>query len=235
MVELHELLSKLETGMGFTANICRGCNASGVPLKACAGCHTAFYCSPDCQRADWKTHKKICRQAQAAEQDSGVDMQTVKSLAYQVFQDNLFDVRRAIGRLLATDVSLHLSDVAIVMEVGTSRGSSSQQRQPFELYLVSEWEARHNIPPEWFYPGTEVYESNLTNFLMALQNLRATMTENMFLVIAMHNDSPTMLRLSMSHPTADLELSEADLRQTANMPDLEYAMRFRAIQRRCGS
>ena len=29
-------------------------------LKKCAKCSTTPYCSRDCQKADWKTHKKIC-------------------------------------------------------------------------------------------------------------------------------------------------------------------------------
>lgn len=29
-------------------------------LKRCAQCQTTTYCSRECQRADWKSHKKIC-------------------------------------------------------------------------------------------------------------------------------------------------------------------------------
>lgn len=31
-----------------------------MPLKQCAKCNATPYCSRDCQKADWKTHKKIC-------------------------------------------------------------------------------------------------------------------------------------------------------------------------------
>ena len=33
------------------------------PLKSCSQCKSIFYCSVDCQRADWKEHKPICRNA----------------------------------------------------------------------------------------------------------------------------------------------------------------------------
>jgi splicing suppressor protein 51 len=31
-----------------------------VPLKHCAKCQQPSYCSRDCQKADWKSHKKVC-------------------------------------------------------------------------------------------------------------------------------------------------------------------------------
>eukprot|EP00951_Prasinocladus_malaysianus_P011936 scaffold88510_cov40-Prasinocladus_malaysianus.AAC.1 len=30
--------------------------------KACAGCRCAYYCSRDCQKMDWKTHKPDCKE-----------------------------------------------------------------------------------------------------------------------------------------------------------------------------
>jgi splicing suppressor protein 51 len=33
---------------------------SGIDLKRCAKCRTTPYCSRECQKADWKAHKKIC-------------------------------------------------------------------------------------------------------------------------------------------------------------------------------
>ena len=41
---------------------CRKCGGPGKPkLLVCSGCKGVEYCSPDCQRADWKVHKKVCR------------------------------------------------------------------------------------------------------------------------------------------------------------------------------
>lgn len=33
---------------------------TGVQLKCCAKCQTTRYCSRECQKTDWKTHKKVC-------------------------------------------------------------------------------------------------------------------------------------------------------------------------------
>jgi len=40
----------------------RSCYWCGVhvPLKSCSGCRSAFYCSVDCQRFDWRRHKSMC-------------------------------------------------------------------------------------------------------------------------------------------------------------------------------
>ncbi|KAG2114114.1 hypothetical protein BD769DRAFT_1630034 [Suillus cothurnatus] len=40
---------------------CEYCKKKGVALKRCARCHTVRYCSSDCQRTHWKTHKPLCQ------------------------------------------------------------------------------------------------------------------------------------------------------------------------------
>ena len=50
--------------------ICAACgkwDAGGgaVALKRCANCRAIFYCSPACQKKNWKMHKKVCKQLKA--------------------------------------------------------------------------------------------------------------------------------------------------------------------------
>jgi splicing suppressor protein 51 len=47
-------------------NICKK-TSTQVELKKCAKCKTADYCSRECQKADWKAHKKVCSQLSASQ------------------------------------------------------------------------------------------------------------------------------------------------------------------------
>jgi hypothetical protein len=38
--------------------------------RVCSGCRSVFYCSPECQRADWKGHKPACKVATAEREAS---------------------------------------------------------------------------------------------------------------------------------------------------------------------
>ena len=37
-----------------------------VADKICGGCQMVRYCSPECQKADWASHKKICARFKSA-------------------------------------------------------------------------------------------------------------------------------------------------------------------------
>ncbi|KAL8438467.1 hypothetical protein Efla_002217 [Eimeria flavescens] len=39
---------------------CENCGKEDVPLRRCGGCQKVFYCGAQCQREDWRLHKRIC-------------------------------------------------------------------------------------------------------------------------------------------------------------------------------
>lgn len=41
-------------------NMCSVCGQKDVKTKRCSGCKNIRYCSQKCQRADWKSHKRVC-------------------------------------------------------------------------------------------------------------------------------------------------------------------------------
>lgn len=44
------------------AHQCRACGAVGVALKTCSACKVTQYCSGECQKQHWPTHKAECKQ-----------------------------------------------------------------------------------------------------------------------------------------------------------------------------
>ena len=56
--------------------VCAYCHGSGK-LSKCSGCLSVRYCSRACQSHDWKAHKPICKEHQAARKAEG-DMVYVK-------------------------------------------------------------------------------------------------------------------------------------------------------------
>mmetsp|Transcript_19321 Transcript_19321/g.47782 ORF Transcript_19321/g.47782 Transcript_19321/m.47782 type:complete len:460 (-) Transcript_19321:385-1764(-) len=57
-------------------HICSTCGLAGETyaveqkLLACSRCHSAYYCSKRCQRADWKNHKPFCKTCSKTKIDS---------------------------------------------------------------------------------------------------------------------------------------------------------------------
>ncbi|KAF7529978.1 hypothetical protein PCG10_004953 [Penicillium crustosum] len=58
-------LSSASDAIGQDLNGCQVCgkdeDANGSALMNCSRCHKAKYCSRDCQKVDWKKHKKVCK------------------------------------------------------------------------------------------------------------------------------------------------------------------------------
>ncbi|CAB9513372.1 repeat and MYND domain-containing protein 2 [Seminavis robusta] len=56
------------------------CTACGTPhgLKKCSGCSSLRYCSKDCQKSDWKRHKKECKRIKMDLEDYHKELQGSK-------------------------------------------------------------------------------------------------------------------------------------------------------------
>merc|ERR1712110_354064 len=52
-----------------TSNVGQDVKKSKEDLKKCSQCHLAFYCSPDCQKKDWKYHKGECAHVKKVSED----------------------------------------------------------------------------------------------------------------------------------------------------------------------
>ena len=75
------------------ASFCVFCHESPVKLLTCARCHTAQYCSKDCQKSDHKDHKTFCVliAAKSRETDSALYQEAVRTqspFAYNKAKEN---------------------------------------------------------------------------------------------------------------------------------------------------
>lgn len=61
-----------EWGVQTSSSSCSNCDSREPGLKLCSGCKDSaqapMYCSKDCQRSDWKRHKKKCKTFQVMKQ-----------------------------------------------------------------------------------------------------------------------------------------------------------------------
>lgn len=55
-----------EKGMSHRyGRYCQGCGIPGKHYKMCGGCGRVYYCTVDCQRAHWSTHRTECKRSEA--------------------------------------------------------------------------------------------------------------------------------------------------------------------------
>jgi mitochondrial splicing suppressor protein 51 len=61
--DLAERMASATLGASYQYASCGKASSKDTSLKRCAKCRTIHYCSRDCQKADWKQHKKVCAMA----------------------------------------------------------------------------------------------------------------------------------------------------------------------------
>ncbi|PBK70621.1 hypothetical protein ARMSODRAFT_955332 [Armillaria solidipes] len=81
---------------------------SPPPVRRCQGCLNAFYCSRDCQRKVWRTHKKDCQNVQRERREgfspqiSRRDLHFIRFVAMQDIEDSADDVRDAMAKSVSS-------------------------------------------------------------------------------------------------------------------------------------
>ena len=59
---------------------CKVCNKSSDRLNKCSACKSVYYCSSECQKVDWKSHKTNCFK---------IGQIPLSTRAYKIVQGNL--------------------------------------------------------------------------------------------------------------------------------------------------
>ncbi len=61
VLDLQNIIREEDIGFGACCFKCRIPNSDTCRLMQCGGCKIAMYCSKDCQKKHYKSHKKHCR------------------------------------------------------------------------------------------------------------------------------------------------------------------------------
>ncbi|KAI9338834.1 hypothetical protein BDR26DRAFT_919345 [Obelidium mucronatum] len=89
--------------------VCNSCGKtdSGTNLKRCSSCQAAKYCSKECQKADWKSHKLVCKKVEGAIPSKDGDKGTQKMfVSKEVIQIDLSQFKLSLNSS-KTPVSIH--------------------------------------------------------------------------------------------------------------------------------
>ena len=164
--------------------LCRNCSKSGYDLKesgkrllSCGKCKNTYYCSRECQVQDWKDHKKTCTPYSNKQPERNIIMSFIKR--------NYIEVMTKIQETCA-DKGLDKKNVFLEIDFNKDmhEDSSPAMAGKFRVEAVSEClEGNRSAEPDWFYKGTDVYESNVAVFRVGLQDHCKRMTENHVLVV----------------------------------------------------
>jgi hypothetical protein len=79
----------MSTSATATNSSCARCHQTqdqlDEPMKLYTGCRSVLYCSRDCQKLAWKTHKSACLAAQAGEAPPEHNNRTTMSINFNYF------------------------------------------------------------------------------------------------------------------------------------------------------
>lgn len=175
--------------------VCRYCNKSEISvefqrsLMQCSRCKQAYYCSKECQKKDWKSHKPHCKILDNKYREkSGLAMQNcILAFAqknYIKIVDKILDVMEATG----------LSKEELLLEVDfkpDSDGYVPALDTPARFQLRDTrgyFEGSRPNEPDWYYKGTDIYENNISKSVTALKDQFRRITTNDLLCISRSAD-----------------------------------------------
>lgn len=63
--------------------VCKKGGSKNDQLKSCSRCRCVFYCSKECQKLDWKNHKKLCSYLATAAEEVGAELFFGRQLEFE--------------------------------------------------------------------------------------------------------------------------------------------------------
>jgi hypothetical protein len=117
-----------------SCQVCKKGKAEGLKLSFCNSCRSVSYCSRECQKADWKTHKVICKELnvgdakQIAHSDQQARAEIAKEQAKLAISGCTPRVRRFFGLFLESKGDTDHTDTVRKMKTILLKESRSSRR-----------------------------------------------------------------------------------------------------------
>jgi hypothetical protein len=111
----------------------------GAKLMKCQRCKVTYYCSKACQTADWKSHKKMCKQM-ANESPSA--MKVANTAMWTFIESNYFDIVKEIYKKTQ---QYNVSKTDLFVEIDFCKDAPAL-RNEFKVWLVSDFFEESSAP-----------------------------------------------------------------------------------------
>jgi hypothetical protein len=131
--------------------MCRHCNKieapGGAKLMKCQRCKQSYYCSKDCQVADWKIHKKTCKE-QSSKIESRSASKTSSSTMIAFVKSNYFDIVKEVYKKTQ---EYNVPKKELFLDVDFFKDAPAL-RNEFKVRLTSDFLEGSSVAdaPEWF-------------------------------------------------------------------------------------
>jgi hypothetical protein len=146
-------------------NKCNHCDKfetlmNSAKLMKCKRCKATYYCSKECQVADWKSHKKTCHDDGSGD-DRKSGFKTSKATMWAFVESTYFDIVKEVYRKTQ---EYNISKTELFVEIDFY-GDAPALRNEFKVWLTSGLFEGSSVAdaPEWF--RTDADKKTLANGL----------------------------------------------------------------------
>jgi len=177
-------LQSLKGGM----KICRFCSKNEhtlefqQSLRKCSRCKCTYYCSKECQKADWKSHKLTCQPAKNSEVKQ---MEFTENTVLSFVKNNYCSIMKEIVKV-TDETGKTKGDLLLEIDFATPPGHSGMApafKSPpeFTIALAKDYfEGSRPNEPDWFYKNEDrgTYQRNVDNVFRVLKDTYGRLTDD---------------------------------------------------------
>jgi hypothetical protein len=146
-------LSNINDAKYTDMKMCHHCNKletlNLTKLMKCQRCKESYYCSKDCQVADWKSHKKTCKEQKSAPTiESRSASKTSSSTMWAFVKSNYFDIAKEVYKK-TQEYNVPKKELFVDIDF---YGDAPALRNEFKVRLTSDFLEGSSVAdaPEWF-------------------------------------------------------------------------------------